>query len=139
MTYLSKHVESSSLTTKNFISLLPQCLWSPNLVEWWLTLRTFPTLKLHYSLITWSCEVMWQTKNITTTVFMATKLGTMVHLHCKYVPQRRACLCVSTSTYNHRRLIRYHSFSTYGKFPEKLTYLTPDIHTYVCISGGKKP
>ena len=31
-----------------------------------------------------------------------------------------------------------HSFSKYAKFSEKLTFLTPDTHIYVCISGGKK-
>ena len=33
---------------------------------------------------------------------------------------------------------RDHSFSTFAKFSEKLTFLTPDKHTYVCESGGKK-
>ena len=33
-----------------------------------------------------------------------------------------------------------HSFSTYTKFFKKLTFvfLPPDMHTYVCVSGGKK-
>ena len=30
------------------------------------------------------------------------------------------------------------SFSAYAKCPGKLTLLTPDTHTYVCVSGGKK-
>ena len=33
---------------------------------------------------------------------------------------------------------RGHPLSTYAKFSEKLTFLTPDTHTYVCVSGGKK-
>ena len=28
--------------------------------------------------------------------------------------------------------------NTYIKFPGKLTYLTPDTHKHVCISGYKK-
>ena len=31
-----------------------------------------------------------------------------------------------------------HSFSTYAKFFKKLTFLTPDKHTHVCVSGDKK-
>ena len=33
---------------------------------------------------------------------------------------------------------RVHTFSTYVKVFEKLTFLTPppDTHTYVCVSGG---
>ena len=31
-----------------------------------------------------------------------------------------------------------HSFSTYAKFFKKLTFLSPDKHTYLCPSGGKK-
>ena len=31
-----------------------------------------------------------------------------------------------------------HPFGKYAKFSEKLTFLPPDIHTYVCVSGGKK-
>ena len=34
--------------------------------------------------------------------------------------------------------IRYHLFRTYAKFSEKLTFLTPDMHTYMCVSEGKK-
>ena len=30
-----------------------------------------------------------------------------------------------------------HSFSTQN-FPKNLNFLPPDIHTYVCVSGGKK-
>ena len=33
---------------------------------------------------------------------------------------------------------RDHSFSTYAEFSKKLTFLTPDTHTYVCVSEGKK-
>ena len=29
-------------------------------------------------------------------------------------------------------------FMTYAKFSGKLTFLTPDMHMYVCVSGGKK-
>ena len=35
-------------------------------------------------------------------------------------------------------VIRGHPFSTYATFSEKLTFLTPLIRTYVCVSGGKK-
>ena len=28
-----------------------------------------------------------------------------------------------------------HSSSTYAKFPEKLTFLAPNKHKYVCVSG----
>ena len=31
-----------------------------------------------------------------------------------------------------------HSFSTYVKFSEKLTFLPPDTNTYMPVSGGKK-
>ena len=31
-----------------------------------------------------------------------------------------------------------HSFSTFSKFSEKLTFLTPDTHIYMHVSGGKK-
>ena len=31
-----------------------------------------------------------------------------------------------------------HPISTYAKFFEKLIFLTPDMHIYVCVSGGKK-
>ena len=38
-----------------------------------------PTIKSHDTLITWSCEIRWQTKNIfTTRMSMDTKLGCMV-------------------------------------------------------------
>ena len=36
-----EHVESCSLTTKNIITPLTQCIWLPNLVGWWLRLRGF--------------------------------------------------------------------------------------------------
>ena len=39
---------------------------------------------------------------------------------------------------SHTVLERSHPFSTYAKISEKLTFVTPDTHTYVCISGGKK-
>ena len=29
-----------------------------------------------------------------------------------------------------------HLLGTYATFSEKLTFLTPDTHTYVCVSGG---
>ena len=38
--YKREHVEYCSSTTKNIISPLPQCLWSPNLAGWWLTMRS---------------------------------------------------------------------------------------------------
>ena len=31
-----------------------------------------------------------------------------------------------------------HSFSGYAKFSEKLTFLPPETHMYLCVSGGKK-
>ena len=35
-----------------------------------------------------------------------------------------------------------HSFSTFSfstqNFPKNLNFLPPDMHTYVCVSGGKK-
>ena len=31
-----------------------------------------------------------------------------------------------------------YSFSTFAKFSEKLTFLTPDMHTLVCVLGGRK-
>ena len=37
-----------------------------------------------------------------------------------------------------KALVRDHPFSVCAKFSEKLTGLTPDTHTYVCVSGGKK-
>ena len=30
------------------------------------------------------------------------------------------------------------SFTTYATFSEKLKFFTPDTHTSVCVSGGKK-
>ena len=35
-------------------------------------------------------------------------------------------------------VIRNHPSSTYAKFSEKLKFLPPDTHTFVCGSGGKK-
>ena len=35
-------------------------------------------------------------------------------------------------------VLRDHSFTTYSKFSEKLTFLSADTHTYACVSGGKK-
>ena len=35
-------------------------------------------------------------------------------------------------------ILREHSFSTLVKFPEKLTFLTPDKHICKCVSGGGK-
>ena len=35
-------------------------------------------------------------------------------------------------------LSRDHSFSTLTKVSEKLTFLTPDMDTCVCVSGGKQ-
>ena len=43
---------------------------------------------------------------------------------------------MATTTIPHRG-VGDHSFSTYAKFSEKLTFLSPDSHTYVCGSGGK--
>ena len=36
------------------------------------------------------------------------------------------------------KILRDHSFSTYAKFSEKHTFVTPDTHTYVwgSVSGG---
>ena len=31
-----------------------------------------------------------------------------------------------------------HSFIMFAKFSEKLTFLTPDTHTLVCVIEGKK-
>ena len=31
-----------------------------------------------------------------------------------------------------------HPFSMYAKFSEKITFLPPNTHTYVCVSGSKK-
>ena len=66
--------------TKIIISLLPEWLWPPNLIEWWHTLRHLKkksyihmndnltwwvtTYKLHQPLITWSCKITWKTKTI---------------------------------------------------------------------------
>ena len=38
----------------------------------------------------------------------------------------------------HRINGRDYSFSTYAKFSEKLHFLPPDMHMYMCVSGGKK-
>ena len=35
-------------------------------------------------------------------------------------------------------ILRDHSLSKYTKRPEKLTFLTPDMLTYVCVAGNKK-
>ena len=37
-----------------------------------------------------------------------------------------------------QQLQRDHSFSTFAKFSEKITFLTPDTHIYMCVSRGKK-
>ena len=34
--------------------------------------------------------------------------------------------------------LRDHSFSTFAKFSEKVTFLIPDTHTCEYVSGGKK-
>ena len=31
-----------------------------------------------------------------------------------------------------------HLFSRYAKFPKNWHFLSPDTHTYECVSGGKK-
>ena len=36
------------------------------------------------------------------------------------------------------KVARGHPFSTYVRVSIKLTFLPPDTHTYVCVSGGKK-
>ena len=36
--FKQEHVKSCSPTTKNILSPLSHCLWSPNLVEWWLVM-----------------------------------------------------------------------------------------------------
>ena len=36
------------------------------------------------------------------------------------------------------RYIRNHLFNIWAKISKKLTFLPPDTHIYVCISGGKK-
>ena len=57
---------------------------------------------------------------------------------------RAFCITVDRTTYfryqtcEDRSYTGYHSFSTSAKFSEKLTYLTPNMHTYVCVSRGKK-
>ena len=33
------------------------------------------------------------------------------------------------------KAIRGHSFSTYVKFSEKLTFLPPDVYMHVCVTG----
>ena len=33
---------------------------------------------------------------------------------------------------------RDHSFKTCSEFSEKLTFLTPNTHTYVCVSGSSE-
>ena len=71
-----EHVESCSSTTKTY---LHQCLWPPNLAGWLTMMGTHPPIKSHDSLITWSYDITWTTKNTSTIrVPMATKLGRMV-------------------------------------------------------------
>ena len=57
---------------------------------------------------------------------------------------RAFCITMDRTTYfryqtcEDRSYTGYHSFSTSAKFSEKLTYLTPNTHTYVCVSRRKK-
>ena len=53
----------------------------------------------------------------------------------------KSALNMCTFTFNSQILYtssRDHSFRTYAKVSEKSTFLAPDTHTYVCVSGGKK-
>ena len=53
--WIEEHVESSSSTTENIITSLTQCLWQPKMLL---------PVKSHDTLIRWSREIRWQTKNI---------------------------------------------------------------------------
>ena len=57
------HMGSSSSTTESISSPLPQCLWPPNLVEWWLTIRDSKPIKSLDPLTMQSFQITWQTKN----------------------------------------------------------------------------
>ena len=43
---------------------------------------------------------------------------------------------LNNSEFGH--FLRSGSFRTYAKFSEKLTFLPPDTHKYVCVSEGMK-
>ena len=76
----SEHVESCTSITKNIISPLPQCLWLPNLVGWWLTMRgshilSYMTL---YQVVFWYNVTNWSRYISTITRCMTIKLGRVV-------------------------------------------------------------
>ena len=64
MTELSKHVGFCSSAAKTIISPLPWCLWPPNLVRSWRTMRNSRSIKPHDPLITWSCMITWKIKTL---------------------------------------------------------------------------
>ena len=47
----------------------------------------------------------------------------------------KICLPVYAHIYRKRYIVKKESFSTFAKFSEKLTFLIPYTHTYVCVSG----
>ena len=48
--------------TKTIISQRLECLWSPNMVGWWLTLRA-PNCKVNWPLNPLNCSITWQILN----------------------------------------------------------------------------
>ena len=89
-------MESCPSTTINIISLLPQCLWPPNLAGWWLTMRGSPHIKSRGALIICYLECLlnlivtwpntWSRDKLkhhisTATIPMASKLGKVVINH----------------------------------------------------------
>ena len=75
MENVSKHVECCSPTIKEIISLLPPCLKATKLGKVVTYHEGLPSIKSHNPFITKSCEVVLQTKSIsTTTMHIAIKV-----------------------------------------------------------------
>ena len=65
------------------MSLLPQDIQAPHLLEWWLIGARFQLTKSHISLIIGSCDITWQKLKsyiFTSTRPISIKLGTVVTL-----------------------------------------------------------
>lgn len=65
------------------MSLLPQDIQAPHLLEWWLIGARFRLTKSHISLIIGSCDITWQKLKsyiFTSTRSISIKLGTVVTL-----------------------------------------------------------